>query len=50
MVLVSYGGLVFAPAAHAASLYTALIPSHVAILATVVLGETLPSPSGPGLY
>ena len=26
MVLVSYGGLLFAPAAHAASLYTALIP------------------------
>jgi hypothetical protein len=26
MVMVSYGGLLFAPAAHAASLYTALIP------------------------
>lgn len=26
MVLLSYGGLLFAPAAHAASLYTALIP------------------------
>ncbi len=39
MVLVSYGGLLFAPAAHAASLYTALIPLYVAILATVVLGE-----------
>ena len=39
MVLVSYGGLVFAPAAHAASLYTALIPLYVAILAAVVLGE-----------
>src|SRR3979411_3294866 len=32
MVLVSYGGLVFAPAAHAASLFTALIPLYVAIL------------------
>lgn len=39
MVLVSYGGLLFAPAAHAASLYTALIPLYVAILAFVVLGE-----------
>ena len=39
MVLVSYGGLVFAPAAHAASLYTALIPLYVAILAAIVLGE-----------
>jgi drug/metabolite transporter (DMT)-like permease len=38
-VLVSYGGLVFAPAAHAASLYTALIPLYVAILAAVVLHE-----------
>jgi drug/metabolite transporter (DMT)-like permease len=39
MVLLSYGGLLFAPAAHAASLYTALIPLNVAILAAVVLGE-----------
>jgi drug/metabolite transporter (DMT)-like permease len=39
MVLVSYGGLLFAPAAHAASLYTALIPLYVAILAAVALGE-----------
>jgi drug/metabolite transporter (DMT)-like permease len=39
MVLVSYGGLLFAPAAHAASLYTVLIPLYVAILAFVVLGE-----------
>jgi drug/metabolite transporter (DMT)-like permease len=39
MVLVSYGGLLFAPAAHAASLYTALIPLYVAILAAFVLGE-----------
>ena len=39
MVLISYGGLLFAPAAHAASLYTALIPLFVAILAAVVLGE-----------
>ncbi len=39
MVLVSYGGLLFAPAAHAASLYTALIPLYVAILAALVLGE-----------
>jgi len=39
MVLVSYAGLLFAPAAHAASLYTALIPALVAILAAVVLGE-----------
>jgi drug/metabolite transporter (DMT)-like permease len=39
MVLLAYGGLLFAPAAHAASLYTALIPVYVAILAAVVLGE-----------
>ena len=39
MVLLAYGGLLFAPAAHAASLYTALIPLYVAILAAVVLGE-----------
>jgi drug/metabolite transporter (DMT)-like permease len=39
MVLVSYGGLLFAPAAHAASLYTALIPLYVASLAAIVLGE-----------
>jgi len=39
MVLLSYGGLLFAPAAHAASLYTALIPLYVAILAAIVLGE-----------
>ena len=39
MVLLAYGGLAFAPAAHAASLYTALIPLYVAILAAVVLGE-----------
>ena len=39
VVLISYGGLVFAPAAHAASLFTALIPLYVAILAAVVLGE-----------
>ena len=38
-VLVAYGGLAFAPAAHAASLFTALIPLNVAILAAVVLGE-----------
>ena len=40
MVLVAYGGLRFAPAAHAASLFTALIPLLVAILAAIVLGET----------
>jgi len=39
-ILVSYGGLLFAPAAHAASLFTALIPLYVAILAAVVLGES----------
>src|SRR5262249_52523053 len=39
MGLISYGGLLFAPAAHAASLYTALIPLYVSILAVVVLRE-----------
>ena len=47
-VLVSYGGLVFAPAAHAASLFTALIPLYVTILAAVVLGERLPLQSRSG--
>jgi drug/metabolite transporter (DMT)-like permease len=41
MVLVASGGLLFAPAADAASLYTALIPLYVAIVAAVVLGEAL---------
>ena len=39
MVMASYGGLIFAPAAHAASLYTALIPLYVAILAALAIGE-----------
>ena len=39
LVLVSYSGLIFAPAVHAASLFTALIPLYVAIVAAVVLGE-----------
>ena len=39
MVLLAYSGLLFAPAAHAATLYTALIPVYVAILAAIVLGE-----------
>ena len=39
VVLLSYCGLLFAPAAHAASLFTALIPLYVAIVAAVVLGE-----------
>ncbi len=38
MVLVSYGGLLFAPAAHAACLFTALIPLCVAVLAAALLG------------
>ena len=38
-ILLGYAGLLFAPAAHAASLLTALIPLPVAILAAVVLGE-----------
>jgi drug/metabolite transporter (DMT)-like permease len=49
MVLLSYGGLLFAPAAHAASLYTALIPLNVAILAAVVLGESFTIPKRIGL-
>jgi drug/metabolite transporter (DMT)-like permease len=48
-VLVSYGGLVFAPAAHAASLFTALIPLYVAILAAVVLGEAFNAAKQIGL-
>ena len=49
MVLVSYGGLLFAPAAHAASLYTALIPLYVAVLAAVVLGEAFTAAKRIGL-
>jgi drug/metabolite transporter (DMT)-like permease len=39
MVLVANAGLVFAPAAHAAALYTGTIPLQVAILAALLLGE-----------
>lgn len=49
MVLTSYGGLKFAPAAHAASLYTALIPLYVAILAAFVLGEAFTAAKRVGL-
>jgi drug/metabolite transporter (DMT)-like permease len=49
MVLVAYGGLLFAPSAHAASLYTALIPLYVAILAAVVLGERFTAAKRIGL-
>lgn len=49
MILLSYGGLLFAPAAHAASLFTALIPLNVAILAAVVLGEPFPVAKRIGL-
>src|SRR5215475_11045694 len=49
MVLLSYGGLLFAPAAHAASLYTALIPLYVAILGAVVLGEAFTAAKRIGL-
>ncbi len=49
LVLISYGGLQFAPAAHAASLFTALIPLYVAILAAVVLGEAFTAARRIGL-
>jgi drug/metabolite transporter (DMT)-like permease len=49
LVLISYGGLVFAPAAHAASLFTALIPLYVAIVAAVVLGEAFTTARWIGL-
>jgi hypothetical protein len=39
MVLISYLGLQFAPAVHGSSLFTALIPLNVAILASFVLAE-----------
>jgi hypothetical protein len=39
MVLLPYAGLIFALAAHDASLYTALIPRYVGVLAAVVLRE-----------
>jgi len=48
-VLVSYGGLLFAPAAHAASLFTALIPLYVGVLAAAVLGEAFTVAKGIGL-
>ncbi len=49
MVLISYGGLLFAPAVHAASLYTALIPLYVAGLAAIVLGEAFTTAKRIGL-
>lgn len=50
MVLLAYGGLLFAPSAHAASLYTALIPLYVAILAVFVLGEPFSRARRIGLF
>jgi drug/metabolite transporter (DMT)-like permease len=49
VVLISYGGLLFAPARHAASLFTALIPLPSALLAAVVLGEAFTLPKRIGL-
>jgi drug/metabolite transporter (DMT)-like permease len=49
MVLVSYVGLLFAPARHAASLYTGLLPLNVAILAALVLGEAFTGTKRIGL-
>ena len=49
MVLISYSGLIFAPAAHAASLYTALIPVYVATLAVFVLSEAFTTAKRFGL-
>ena len=49
MVLVAYGGLLFAPAAHAASLFTACIPLLVAGLAALVLGEAFTATRRVGL-
>lgn len=49
MVLLSYGGLLFAPAAHAATLYTALIPVYVAVLSALVLGESFTATKRVGL-
>lgn len=49
MVLSSYGGLLFAPSAHAASFYTALIPLYVAIVGAVVLGEAFSAAKRIGL-
>ena len=50
MVLLAYGGLLFAPSVHAASLYTALIPLYVAILAVFVLGEPFSRTKRVGLF
>lgn len=49
LVLVSYSGLIFAPAAHAASLFTALIPLYVALLAAFVLNEAFTRAKRTGL-
>jgi drug/metabolite transporter (DMT)-like permease len=49
MVLASYGGLLFAPAAHAASLFTALIPLYVAVVAALALGEAFTAARRIGL-
>jgi hypothetical protein len=48
MVLVAYGGLLFAPSAHAASLYTALIPSMSRSWPLSCLARASPLPSGSG--
>jgi drug/metabolite transporter (DMT)-like permease len=49
MVLVSYIGLLFAPARHASSLYTGLLPLSVAIMAALVLGEAFTVAKWTGL-
>jgi drug/metabolite transporter (DMT)-like permease len=49
MVVVSYIGLLFAPARHASSLYTGLLPLEVAIMAALVLGEAFTVASWIGL-
>ena len=46
----AYGGLLFAPPAHAASLYSALIPLYVATLAVFVLGEPFTCARRIGLF
>lgn len=48
-VLLVNAGLLFAPAAHAGALFPGLVPLMVAMLATIMLGETLKPQQKPGI-
>jgi drug/metabolite transporter (DMT)-like permease len=50
MVLVANSGLVFAPAAHAGTLFPGVMPLQVAILAALLIGEDFTVPKRIGFF